>query len=351
MSLSALRLHQFRNIADASLEPGPGVNWLSGPNGAGKTSVLEAIHVLSRGRSFRTGAMSAVIQDGSTSLRVVARRTDPDHVLGMERRRREWRGRIDGQECRRISQFAQVLPLVLVEPASHHLVDGGPDLRRSYMDWGLFHVEHGYLEHWRRYARLLKQRNAALKRNQADSVFDAVESAMAEAAVRVDRLRSAYVHRLAASCARVVSALELRIPDIVLDYRAADSDGAEYMEALKLSRERDREAGFTRVGPHRADLAIRSDGRLAAPRLSRGQQKLVALMLKLAELDALRNAQLQPLLLLDDPVSELDQAHFGQLWGWLTKQRVQTWIAAVEHPPGAPDAMFHVEQGGIRRMV
>lgn len=351
MSLGALGLHQFRNIADASLEPGPGINWLAGPNGAGKTSVLEAIHVLSRGRSFRTGTMSTLIQDGTTSLRVVARRSNPEHVLGVERRRREWRGRIDGQDCQRISQFAQALPLVLVEPASHHLVDGGPDVRRSYLDWGLFHVEHGYLEQWRRYARLLKQRNAALKRHQADSVFDAIEPAMADAAIRVDRLRARYTHRLAASCLRVVSSLQLRIPDIALEYRAADGDAGNYNEAFKSSRLRDRELGFTRHGPHRADLLIRSEGRLAAPRLSRGQQKLVALMLKLGELDALRSGSVLPLLLLDDPVSELDQKHFGQLWEWLSAQPVQTWIAAVEHPPGAPDAMFHVEQGEIRRMV
>jgi DNA replication and repair protein RecF len=302
MSISALRLHEFRNIAEATLEPEPGINWLSGPNGAGKTSVLEAIHVLARGRSFRTGSMSAVIQDKSTALRIVAKRSAPDHILGVERRRREWRGRIDGQDCRRVSQFAEFLPLVLVEPASHHLVDGGPDLRRSFMDWGLFHVEHGYLEHWRRYARLLRQRNAALKRNQADSVFEAIEPAMAEAAVRVDRIRGNYVHALAASCARVIGALELRIPEIVLEYRPADAEDGRYIDALKSSRNRDREMGFTRLGPHRADLAIRSDGRLAAPRLSRGQQKLVALMLKLAELDALRSGRYSPLLLLDDPV-------------------------------------------------
>lgn len=351
MSLAALRLHQFRNIADASLEPGPGINWLSGPNGAGKTSVLEAIHVLSRGRSFRTNSMSAVIQDGTTSLRIVARRRGPDHVLGVERRRKEWRGRIDGRDCQRVSQFAQAVPLVLVEPASHHLVDGGPDIRRSYLDWGLFHVEHAYLEHWRRYARLLKQRNAALKRQQADSVFDAIEPAMADAADRVDRLRTRYTRRLAASCARVAAALELRVPDISLEYRAAAAEESTYLDALRSSRERDREMGFTRLGPHRADLAIRADGRLAAPRLSRGQQKLVALMLKLGELEALRAGPVLPLLLLDDPVSELDQKHFGQLWAWLTGQPVQTWIAAVEHPPGAPDAMFHVERGQIRRMV
>lgn len=351
MSLTALRLKSFRNVAEAAIEPASRINWLAGPNGSGKTSVLEAIHVLARGRSFRTGSMQAVIQDGEAALRVVARRSEPEQVLGVERSRREWRGRIDGQECRRVSVFAQALPLVLVEPASHRLIDGGPDVRRSFLDWGLFHVEHGYLEDWRRYARLLRQRNATLKQGFSDSTLDALEPAMAEAAEQVDRMRERYVHRLAASAARVLAAVELRVPELVLDYRPSDAGRADYAGALRDGRDRDREQGFTRIGPHRADLSIRADGRLAAPRLSRGQQKLVALVLKLAELDALRAGALRPLLLLDDPVSELDLPHFDQLWGWLADQDVQTWIAAVERPPGAPDAMFHVEQGEIRRMV
>jgi|SRR6056297_1624610 len=351
MSLVALRLHAFRNIADAAIEPAPGINWLSGPNGSGKTSVLEAIHVLARGRSFRSGSIQAVIRDGETALRVVGKRERPERSLGVERSRREWRGRIDGQESRRVSEFARSLPLVLVEPASHQLVDGGPDVRRAYLDWGLFHVEHGYLDHWRRYARLLRQRNAALKQGLADSMLDALEPAMAEAADRVDRMRDHYVHRLAASAARVLGAIDLRVPEIVLDYRSSETGSSSYVQALRDSREKDREQGFTRLGPHRADLSIRAAGRLAAPRLSRGQQKLVALLLKLAELDSLRAAPMQPLLLLDDPVSELDGPHFEQLWSWLQAQDHQTWIAAVEHPPGAPAAMFHVEQGQIRRMV
>ena len=351
MSLTALRVHAFRNIADASIEPSSGINWLAGPNGSGKTSVLEAIHVLARGRSFRSGSVQAVIRDGASSLRVVGRRERPDRSLGVERGRKEWRGRIDGEECRRVSEFARSLPLVLVEPASHQLVDGGPDVRRAFLDWGLFHVEHAYLDHWRRYARLLRQRNAALKQALPDAMFDALEPAMAEAGDVVDRMRDRYVHRLATSAARVLGAVELRVPDIVLDYRPSGGGGLDYLPVLRDSRERDREQGFTRLGPHRADLSIRSEGRLAAPRLSRGQQKLVALLLKLAELDALRSAPVQPLLLLDDPVSELDGPHFEQLWAWLREQDHQTWIAAVEHPPGAPSAMFHVEQGQIRRMV
>ncbi|NKI35705.1 DNA replication/repair protein RecF [Wenzhouxiangella sp. XN79A] len=351
MSLTALRLHCFRNIADASIEPAPGINWLAGRNGSGKTSVLEAIHVLARGRSFRSGSIQSVIQDGATTLRVVARREQPDRLLGVERGRREWRGRIDGKETRRVSEFARALPLVLVQPDSHQLVDGGPDVRRAFLDWGLFHVEHDYLDHWRRYARLLRQRNAALKQGRGDAMLDALEPAMAEAAERVDRKRERYVQRLAASAARVLGAVDLRVPDIVLEYRPSGDEQEGYACALRASRSRDREQGFTRIGPHRADLSLRADGRLAAPRLSRGQQKLVALLLKLAELDALQSGGDRPLLLLDDPVSELDRMHFDQLWGWLLDQDLQAWIAAVEHPPGAPAAMFHVEQGEIRRMV
>jgi DNA replication and repair protein RecF len=150
----------------------------------------------------------------------------------------------------------------------------------------------------------------------------------------------------------VIGALELRIPEIVLEYRPARCGRRPIYRCVEIFAQSGPGNGVYSLGPHRADLAIRSDGRLAAPRLSRGQQKLVALMLKLAELDALRSGQYSPLLLLDDPVSELDQKHFAQLWEWLTSQAVQTWIAAVEHPPGAPgSAMFHVEQGQIRRMV
>ncbi|MEN1727131.1 MAG: AAA family ATPase [Pseudomonadota bacterium] len=161
MALDRLTLEGVRNLEPQTLSPAPGLNWLYGDNGAGKTSVLEGIHLLGRGRSFRTSRPASVIQHESDRLRVVGRCRDGT-VLGIERTGDQWRGRIAGKDCQRISEFAAILPLVLFEPDSHRLIDGGPERRRQYLDWQLFHVEPQYLSAWQRYARLLRQRNAAL---------------------------------------------------------------------------------------------------------------------------------------------------------------------------------------------
>ncbi len=351
MSLATLHVKNVRNLADLRLESVPGINWLYGENGAGKTSVLEGLHILARGRSFRSGTVGSVVRDGHDHLQVVAERHAPETILGVERSRSGWRGRIDGEDCARVSEFARRLPLVVIEPGSHQLVAGGPNVRRSFLDWALFHVEHDYLGRWRRYARLLRQRNAALKQGAKTSVLDAVEPAMAEAADWLDHARAEHVNRLAVAASRLQEATGLRLPQLELRYRAALGDAGHHAEALRAVRSRDREQGFTSVGPHRADLVIRSEGRLAAPRLSRGQEKLAAFLLKLAELSTLPDRPFRPTLLLDDPVSELDADHLERVLGWLRERPEQAWITAVEPPPQSPDALFHVEQGGIRRMV
>lgn len=351
MSLTTLHLRNVRNLADVRLDPEPEVNWLSGANGAGKTSVLEGIHLLARGRSFRSGSVSAVVSDGEDALQVFARRVDPEHALGVERSRGDWSGRIDGSDSQRVSDFARRLPLVLVDPGSHALLAGGPDVRRNFLDWAMFHVEPSYLEGWRRYARLLRQRNAALKQNAADRMLDAIESPMVEAAEWVDDLRSRYVEALSSTLDRVQDQLALRMPELNLTYRSLAAGEGSLERALLESRPRDRERGFTSVGPHRAELVIRSGGRLAAPRLSRGQQKLAALMLKLGEFESLDRGAGRPLLLLDDPVSELDSQHLQKLLDWVSDRSAQVWITAVEPPADPVSAVFHVEQGEIRRMV
>lgn len=351
MRLELLQIQSFRNLATVELRPGPGVNWLYGVNGAGKTSVLEAIHVLGRGRSFRTGNLLALLRDGDSGFRVIAETTEPAHRLGLERNRSEWTGRIDRQPCRRMSEFAQAMPLVLVDPENHLLVEGGPAHRRSFIDWGLFHVEHSYLSDWQGYRRLLGQRNAALRRADADAVLDALERPMAEAAGAVEHARARYVERLQAHVSALEEELQFEIPALSLGYRpnAGDADG--YAEAWRARRIRDREHGFTREGPHRAELAVRSGERRAAPRLSRGQMKLAALILKLAQMRLAGERAAAPLLLLDDPVSELDSRHLERLMVWISAQAHQSWITAVEPANDSEARLFHVEQGKIQPVV
>jgi len=349
--LTALRIENFRNLDSASLSPAPGLNWLFGENGAGKTSVLEAIHVLARGRSFRANSISPLIRDGSKLLRVVARTVNPDGQAGVERSASDWTGRINRQPTTKMSEFARMLPVVLVDPENHVLVEGAPANRRSFLDWGLFHVEQSYLGDWRRYSRLLRQRNAALRSGAAPPLLEALERPMAEAAAAVESLRNRYVSSLQNALEALESDLEFHVGKIGLTYRPSAHTAQEYLEKWRETRERDLEQGFTRDGPHRGDLAIRAGDRLAAPRLSRGQMKLVALMLKLGQMGLAHRADCEPVLLLDDPVSELDSYHLARLLGWLRSQPNQAWITAVENIDDADAGLFHVEQGQIHAVL
>jgi len=250
-----------------------------------------------------------------------------------------------------MSEFALALPLVLVDPENHLLVEGGPALRRSFLDWGMFHVEPSYLADWQRYRRLLRQRNAAVRDRADPALLAALESPMAESAARVESHRLRYVERLQHHLAELESQLAFELPVLELAYRASAFEAEEYSRLWFEHRARDLEQGFTREGPHRGDLAIRADHRRAAPRLSRGQMKLSALLLKLAQMRLASDGASDPVLLLDDPVSELDAQHLERLLTWITDQRHQSWITAVERPQSLEARMFHVEQGKIRAMV
>lgn len=352
MSLNLVNIRGLRNLEPVELEPAQGVNWFYGENGAGKTSILEALYVLARGRSFRTAHVSGLIQHGADSLSVVVRRGDTGSRLGVERRRNGWRGRIDGQDGRRISEFAERLPLVLIEPDSHRLIDGGPDRRRQYLDWLLFHVEQSYLSTWQRFARLLRQRNAALKSGADDRVLDAVEPEFVESAARINELRRVRVECLAEMVEKLSESLGFTLPGrIGLDYRSGHPAGETLDQTLARSRPRDRERGFSRHGPHRADLVLTSGGYPAASEMSRGQQKLLAILLQLAHLESLReHSRCRPLVLVDDPVSELDRRHLDILLDWLEGLDLQCWVTATT-PGRESGALFHVEQGRVDRML
>ncbi|MDZ7789002.1 MAG: DNA replication/repair protein RecF [Xanthomonadales bacterium] len=349
MSLERLSIRGVRNLEPLDLTPAPGMNWFFGPNGAGKTSILEAIYLLARGRSFRSARVSRVIQKEADALTVVAQRADTGNRLGVERGADGWRGRIDGQDCVRISEFAALLPLTLIEPGSHALIDEGPERRRQFLDWQLFHVEQSYLSAWQRFARLLRQRNAALKSHASNSVLDALEPDFLQSAERIGAARRLLVDRLSIFVDAVQGELGFSLPgDLVLQYRDGHPRDADLASLLRDQRDRDRERGFTRHGPHRAELLLSCDGRAAAE-MSRGQQKLIAVVLLLAQYRLLSQGQsLAPLLLVDDPVSELDAPHLDALLGWLRRESVQSWITATAEPPVAAE-MFHVEHGCVER--
>src|SRR5262245_38233811 len=165
MSLAELRIENLRCIESAALEFSSELNLIAGENGAGKTSILEAIFLLGRGRSFRTRSSERLIRYQQPKLTVFGRTDDsPAKQAGIEiAADGGTRARINGEAAASLLELSGVLPVQAIDPEIHKLVDQGPERRRRWLDWLVFHVEPNFAAQWAKYQRALKQRNAALK--------------------------------------------------------------------------------------------------------------------------------------------------------------------------------------------
>ncbi|MBS0217122.1 MAG: DNA replication/repair protein RecF [Proteobacteria bacterium] len=359
MKLEQLDINDVRSIRDARLEPGPGLNVLIGGNGAGKTSVLEALHLLAYGRSFRGRVRDGLIRTGASALQVFARWSEQDgtqrHQVGLRHAGSEWQGRLDGADVAQLSELCTALAAVTFEPGSHALLSGGGEPRRRLLDWGLFHVEPEFLPVWRRHARALKQRNALLKAGGANAALDAWDSELAAAGESLDRHRRAYVETLESQVERWARELIPELGPAQHSYQPGwRREELTLADALLVNRERDRQLGHTTAGPHRADLLLGFAARPAREPLSRGQSKLAALALLLAQAEDFRIRRGEwPLILLDDLASELDRGHRHALLGALVASGAQVFVTgteldALELDPAWSTTMFHVEHGVIQ---
>lgn len=352
MGLKSLKVVQFRCFEDAELEPVPGINLVTGMNASGKTSLLEAIFLLGRGRSFRSARREAVIREGAGCLQAVARLAD-DRVLGMEVCRDAWTARAGGEAVTQLAQLSDWLAVQVMDPEVHRLVQEGPGERRRYLDWATFHVKPRFLEAWRNYQRALRQRNSALKAGQPDSAVELWERTLVSEGERLDECRLETVRALKGPVATVAGRL-LGL-EVGIEYRPGHPQGLTLGEALAAQRPRDRKAGMTQVGPHRADLHLRLDDHKARGWVSRGQQKLLAAALVLGQAELL--APLwgeRGVLLVDDPAAELDSSRCEALLGLIAESPFQVFVTALdgEALPGLrADGRFHVEQGKVRRVV
>lgn len=374
MSLSELIVDDVRCIERAELRLHPGQNLIWGGNGSGKTSLLESIFLLGRGRSFRTRNSERLIRHGRDRL-VVFGRTAPDrdlidsggaasdmpgnappvdqlpgHSLGVQVSRADGTvARIGGASARSLTELTQVFPVQIIDPGIHKLVEEGGHRRRRWMDWGVFHVEPQFGDWWLRYTRALKQRNAAL-RTQADQA-GAWDPELVRLGELIAAARRNFVESLLPHWEQTVLELSGLQPDF--QYFKGWAQDSTLADALTASRARDEAKGITHPGPHRSDIVLRIKGRPAREVLSRGQQKLIAVAMTLAQLNLLRTAaETKPTLLLDDPAAELDGEHLRRFIDQVIRLRSQLVLTSLHpdaHQFGTPDRLFHVEQGRVRQ--
>ena len=352
MPLNQVRLQSFRCLASVELDLHPQRNYLFGRNGAGKTSLLEAIYVLGRGRSFRTRQNRRLIRHGDAGFSVYGELDDDGgkHRVGVALGETGLKLRLDGEAAPGMAALAQALPVHVIEPSIHRLIEGGPRERRRFLDWGVFHVEPSYLDCWRRYRRVLGQRNAALKQGQGAKMWD---QGFIDAAVAVDEARLQYAEKLQAALAGLGE--ELLGSSVEIDYRSGWRSGVSLPDALSASEKKDRAVGITHVGPHRADMAVNMGARGVREEVSRGQQKLVAAALILAQIRvSAADRQHGGVLLVDDPAAELDQAALAGLLAvleGLPAQLILTGLSEARLPPARDFPVFHVEQGRVVLVV
>ena len=360
MQVTRLDLRHLRRFADVSLSPRPGLNLLVGENGAGKTRVIEGLHLMAYGRSFRGRVREGLVQAGAAALEVFVQWDEPrsDGVrtrrAGLRHSGSDWSGRLDGEAVQQIGELCAALAVVTFEPGSHELVHGSSEVRRRFLDWGLFHVEPAFLRPWRRYARALKQRNMLLKQRVRDAQLDAWDAELAETGEELTEQRRRYIEALAPGFIAVAGELAPSLGAASLAYHPGwKRDELPLADALLLARVRDLAAGHTSVGPHRADWRPAFGAIPGRDALSRGQAKLAALSALLAQADF--HAEVtgqQPVFALDDLASELDRSHQRRVLQRLAERGSQVFVSGTEIPAavselGLAPRVFHVEQGTI----
>jgi DNA replication and repair protein RecF len=315
--------------------------------------VLEALIVLAKGRSFRTGQVISLLgpaQDQFLISATIENSQGRSLNLGIERSASHWRARREGQDVRQLSDLAEDLPLVLMEPNSHQLISGPPEGRRRYLDWGVFHVEHAFLPTWRRYSRAIKQRNAAL-RSRDPQLVRSLDPLVEDLGEQIHQLRALQIEKLQAGLGQQLAALGPALPEIGVRYQKGWT-GDSLRAALELSVERDMDRGMTGPGPHRADLVFHAGAKPARDTLSRGEQKLLAAALLLAQAQSIAAAGTTPVLMMDDLASEFDATHRSSVLNAGLASGAQLWVTGTELEtiPGSAAGegrVFHVEQGRV----
>lgn len=336
MKIKRLLIQNFRNIAFLDLSPSPSFNVIYGANGTGKTSFLEAISYLGFGRSFRTSKYQSLIKDEDPFFSISADLLrDEDSFtdeVGVIRYRQKSQNSVISVNTTRSSRIIDLIDktsVQVIHPQGINLVLEGPELRRNYLDWGIYYTLPEYKKIWSDYKRLLNSRNALLRDKQDLSYLEFIDNPLSELSENISELRENYLESLLPILSEKLS---LFLPDFSFEfsYSKGWEKGISLSSVLALNIEKDRNLGYTFYGCHRADLKIKTNNFPASELLSRGQLKLLVCAMRLAQGELLKQqANKRCIYLIDDISSELDERSRSILLQDLRKSDNQVFITNI----------------------
>ncbi|MCY6413760.1 DNA replication/repair protein RecF [Acinetobacter sp. VNH17] len=355
MQITRLNIERVRNLKAVALSELQPFNIFYGANGSGKTSVLEAIHLLATGRSFRTHIPKHYIQYEADDAIVFAQ--SASERIGMQKLASgEQLIKVNGDTIATQGQLAKLLPLQHIDPQSTDIIDHGAKPRRQLLDWLMFHVEPEFYFAWQYYSRALKQRNSLLKTRRNLSLADLEPW---------NKMLSDYGEILHSQRLGIVEQwnqffqedLQQLLPNlqIELEYHAGFHTEQGLLQDLIQQHQRDQERRYTEYGPHRADLRLKTPYGNADDVLSRGQKKLLIMALKLSQIAMLHASNKETVVLLDDLTAELDLAAQQRLIERLSQLGSQVFMTTLDHTSvlkhlhdlSISFQLFHVVQGQV----
>jgi len=356
MSLLKLDIYHVRNIQKESISPSPAINFIVGENASGKSSLIEAIFILGRTKSFRSASIKPVINQEQDHLIVSAQilQSDGRHChLGIQLDGKNTEIHINQQSTQHKSDLAYTLPLQLIHPKSYELLDAGAQARREFLDWGVFNDDKNFLPAWRKFKKALAQRNALLKTKQLNQL-NVWDKELVYYGTIVNNCRLHYLQKFKPVFIEIVDGF-LNMSSINLTLAPGWDVSKELQQVLIEDLNKDLRYGFTHSGPHRGDIQLSINNRLAKDFVSRGQLKLMVLSLKLAQIKLLSNEQNNlACILIDDFAAELDSRNRAKLLNYLSAMACQVFITATELTDFgdlsqiAVYKVFHVEHGRIK---
>jgi len=355
MIIIKLNISSVRNIIIAAVYPSPTLNFIVGKNASGKSAFLEAIFLLGRIKSFRSTAIKSVINSSQLELVVSAEILQINGAtahLGVQIDSKNYYCRINHQTTHKKSDFAYALPLQVIHPKSYELLDAAPQLRREFLDWGVFNDNESFLLTWRNYKKALAHRNSLLKTRSLKQL-NVWNNELVYYGTMVNNYRQSYLLKFKPVFIEIVAKF-LDLNDVDLRFLSGWNTDKELAFIFTEDLDKDLRFGFTHSGPHRGDIQIVVDGRLAKDFVSRGQLKLLVMSLKLAQMQLLKNQHSNVgCFLIDDFAAELDLINRAKLLQYLIELECQVFITTTE-PSDFGDLshienykMFHVEQGNI----
>jgi DNA replication and repair protein RecF len=334
MNVKSLTLKNFRNHNYLSYEFQKGLNIITGPNGIGKTNIVEAIYYLSMVRSFRTLENDNLIKKGNEKAEITSTVKEGDLIKKIKITINK-DGRqilLNNKPISKQSELVKSVNVILFEPKDVLLFRGSPKERRNFLDVSISKKSNAYLVYLTQYEKLLKQRNEILKQDKIDEVMlETTTELLIKSASPIVSYRQIYVKDINDILNKIARALTGKESNIEIKYTPFvpfdDKFESSANKAFKGAIEGDLKRKATSIGIHREDFSVSLNGRDIAMFGSQGENRLVALALKLSPYFLIEDKDKRPIVVLDDVMSELDKEHRLRLIKFLSKME-QVFITA-----------------------